>query len=95
MNDMKNVFLQVKGWRVDRGVCIIVLGCRGEYVYDGLWVGFYVCECAEVSSYVYLYEDVDVFEGYEVGFCVVCLGACIQYQRKMRLFHIIELYGFV
>ena len=52
----------------------------------------YVCECADVSSYVDSYEDVDVFEGREVVFCVVFLGACVQDQRITRLFCIIELY---
>ena len=49
---------------------------------------FYVCVYAELSSYVYSYEDVDVCDGNETGFCVLCLGACIQDQRKTWLFFI-------
>ena len=40
-------------------------------MYDGCREGFYVVLCTEVSSYVYLYEDVDVYDGREAGFCVV------------------------
>ena len=32
----KGFLLQVKDRRVDSGVCMIVLGCRCEYAYDGL-----------------------------------------------------------
>ena len=62
----------MKGWRVDRGACIIVLVCIGEEVYNGPRSEFYVCYCAEVSSYVYSYDDVDIYDGHEAGFCVVC-----------------------
>ena len=58
-------------------------------------VGVYVCECAGLSYYVYLYEDVDIFGGNGAGCCVVCSGACIQDKRKTRLICIIELYGVV
>ena len=53
----------VKGERIHIGVCMIVIGCRYEDVYDGCWAVFYVCECVEISLYVNSYEYVDVFEG--------------------------------
>ena len=40
-------------------------------MYDGCRVGFYECVCAEVSSCVGLYKDVDVYDGHEaVFFCM-------------------------
>ena len=54
--------------RINNVVCMILLGSRYEEVYDGRNAGFYVCVCAEVSSYVDLYEDVDIYDEYEVGF---------------------------
>ena len=53
----------VKGECIHSGVCMILIGCRGEDVYDGCCTGFYVCECVEISLYVNSYENVDVFEG--------------------------------
>ena len=58
-------------------------------MYDGYRTGFDACKCEEVYFYVYLYKDVDVYEGHEAGFCVVYLGACLQDQRKTQLFCII------
>ena len=54
----------MKGQRVDGGVYMNILGYRGEDVYDGSLGEFYVCECEDVFLYVYLYKDVDVFEGH-------------------------------
>ena len=31
-------------------------------MYDGHLAGFYLCECAEVYSYIYLHKDVYIFE---------------------------------
>ena len=73
-------------------VCNILLVCRGEYFYDGCWAVFYVCECVELYLYVYLYENVDIFERYEVVFFILCLGVCIQDQIQMWLFFVIGLY---
>ena len=67
--------MQVKGRRVNNTVCMILLECIGEEMYDGCQAGFVcvcVCVCAEVSSY----KDMDVY-GHEEGFYVVCLGTCI------------------
>ena len=54
------------------------------YCRDLLWG--YLGVCAEVSSSVDLYEDLEVYDGRKVGFCVVCLGVCMIDQRKMWLF---------
>ena len=78
--------MQVKVRNVDNAVCMIVLCCRGEYVYGGSREGFYVCKCAEVSVYVYSYKDIDLYYGNEVEFCVLCLDACIRYQRTIVFF---------
>ena len=59
--------MQVKVRRVDNIVCMIVLGCRGEEVYDGCREGFYVCKYVEVSLYVGLYEDVEIYYRHVVG----------------------------
>ena len=64
-------------------------------MYDGILAGFYVCECVDVSLYVYFYLDAYEFEGRDVVFCVVCSGVVIQDKSKTQLFHIIELYGVV
>ena len=85
----KCCLVRYKGQHVDSGVCFILLGCRGEDVYDGCWVGFDGCEYAEVYLCVCLYKDVDIQESHEALFCVVCSGAYIQDQRKTRLFCII------
>ena len=48
-------------------------------------MGFiYVC----VRKYIFVdfYEDVELYDGRKVGFYVLCLGTCVRYQRKMRLF---------
>ena len=71
---------------------MIVIGCRYEDVYDGFLAGFYVCECSDVSAYVYFYEYVDIFEVHEAVFSVVFPGTCVQNQRKLCLFLIIKLY---
>ena len=74
---------------------MILIGCISEEVYDGFRVVFYLCVCTEVSLYVYLHEDVDIYGGNEAVFFVVCLGACIQYQSKRGCYTFIELYGVV
>ena len=38
-------FVWVKVWHIDSGIFIIVIGCRWEDMYDGIRLGFYVCEC--------------------------------------------------
>ena len=86
MNDVTKKLVRVKGGCVYSIVCMIVLVCRGEEVDDGNRSGFYQFECAEVSSYVDLYEDVDVCEDHEEGFCVVCSLACVRGQRKTWFF---------
>ena len=60
--------MRVKVRRIGSAVCMIVLGCRGEGVYDGCLVVFYVCEFVDVSLCVDLYKGVDVFEGHGVVF---------------------------
>ena len=75
----------MKGWHVNKVVFMIALGCISEDVYDGCQSKFYVCVCAEVSLYVYSYEDVDLYDGYEVGFCVD--------KRRMNFYTFIELYS--
>ena len=55
-------------------------------MYDGIWVGFYVCEYAEVYLYVGLYKYVDIYDGHEEVFFVVCLDACEYYKDKIQLF---------
>ena len=67
----------MKGQILDSGVCLVVLVCRGEDVYNWHLAGFHVCECADVSLYVDSYEGVNAFEGREEGFCIVCLGGCV------------------
>ena len=57
---------------------MIVLGYRGEDVYDCNYVEIYVCDCVDVYPYVYLYRVVDEFVGHYVGFCVVFLATYIQ-----------------
>ena len=47
-------------------------------MYGVLWVGFYVCAHAELSLYVDSYEELEVYDVYEVGFCLVCLNASVQ-----------------
>ena len=78
--------MQVKVRRVDNIVCMIVIGCRGEEVYDGCREGFYVCKYVEVSLYVGLYEDVEIYYRHVVSFCVVCSGVCVPKKRETRLF---------
>ena len=53
-------------------------------MHDRHRAGFYVGVCAEVSSYIDSCEDVEVYDGSEAGFFVVCLGAYIQDQNKIR-----------
>ena len=78
----------MKGQILDSGVCMVVLGCRGEDVYNRHLSGFHVCECEDVSLHVDSYEGVDAFEGCEEGFCIVCLGGCVQDQNKNKgVFH--------
>ena len=69
--------MRAKGRSVDNSVCMILLGFRGEEVYDGCQAGFYVCECVEVYLYVDLYDDIYIYDGHDVVFCVLCLGTCI------------------
>ena len=71
---------------------MILLVCKGEYVYDGCLEGLYVCQWAEISLYVDLYEDVDLVEGHEADFCVECPGVWYKIIGKNRLFCIFELY---
>ena len=52
-------------------------------MYDGCRVGFYECVCAEVSSCVGLYKDVDVYDGHEAGFFL--------YVQERSCFTFIEL----
>ena len=72
-----------------------IISYRGEYVYDVRCEGFYVCECAEVSSYVYLYVDVDAFEDNTAVFYVLYSALCLWDQSKKWLIPIIEVYGFI
>ena len=58
MNDGTSFFVQVKGCHINNVVCMLVLGFISKEMYYGRISGFYVCVCAEVSSYLYLYEDV-------------------------------------
>ena len=68
---------------------VVVKGCM-------MGVGWnFLCECAEVSSYIDFYKDVDLFEGNKAGFYVVCSGAFVQDQKKTRLFFSIEIYRVV
>ena len=62
---------------IDSGICMNVLGCRGEGVYGGNFSGLYVCEFAELSSYVDFYKNVDIVEGHGVVFYVVSLVAWV------------------
>ena len=46
-------------------------------MYVEVYFGVYVGVCAEVSLYVYLYEDLEVYDGRKVIFYVVCPGICV------------------
>ena len=46
-------------------------------------VFMYVSVQRYLHMYIF-YKDVYVFEGRDMGFCVVCLGSCIWGQRKAR-----------
>ena len=41
-------------------------------MYDERWVVFHVGVYMKVSSYIESYEGVEVYDGREVVFCVVC-----------------------
>ena len=69
--------MQVKGQCLDIDICIIVLGCIGEDFYDVHWLILYIYDCAEVSSYIDSYKDVDIFEGCGAIFCVLFLDTCV------------------
>ena len=39
--------------------------------------GDHLVVCAEVSLYVYSYEDLEVYDGSKEGFCAFCSFACV------------------
>ena len=46
----------------------------------------YVCICVQISSYVYLYDELEVYGVCEAGVFVVFSDVCTKYRRKARLF---------
>ena len=78
--------MQVKGWVIDIGVCMIVLGYRCEDVYDDHMAGYYVGDCLDISSYIDLYEDVDVFEGYKAVFLYYICAHVYEIKVKCSFF---------
>ena len=68
------------------GVCVEVSSYvdlyKGVELYDEVYVGV----CAEIYLYIDLYKNLEVYDGREAGLWKVCLGACVRYKRKTRLF---------